>query len=106
MFKAADNIIFSTEIVPTPTPGKNDWWYYSFEHGQHVSFYKHETLELLARKFNVHYYSASGIHLFSKKKYNQLQFKITAAAGRYGASIFIRKMLKSKVWDDHLILRR
>lgn len=106
MFKVADNIIFSTELISTPTPAKNDWWYYSFEHGQHVAFYKSETMEFIARRFKVNFCSASGIHLFSQRKINQHYFKVITAAGRYGASILIRKLLKSKVWDDHLYLKK
>ena len=106
MFKIADNIVFSTELVPTPTPGKNDWWYYSFEHGQHVAFYKPETLEFIARRFNVNFYSASGIHIFSKRKINKTLLKIVTATGRYGLPILIRRRLKSKVWYDYLYLKK
>jgi hypothetical protein len=106
MFKIADNIVFSTELVPTPTPGKNDWWYYCFEHGQHVAFYKSKSLEFIARKFNVNYYFASGIHFFSKRKINKTTLKVIAAAGRYGLATLIRRRLKSKVWDDYLYLKK
>lgn len=36
--KISDMIIFFTELLPNYIPDKS-WWYYSFETGQHISFF-------------------------------------------------------------------
>jgi hypothetical protein len=44
-----DAIFLSTELAPTPTPKADQWWYYGHSHGQHIAFYRTETLEHLAQ---------------------------------------------------------
>src|SRR5690606_10191648 len=53
----SENIIFSTALVPKPLPAPTDWWYYAFEHGQHIAFYSTKTFEVIAERFNLHYYN-------------------------------------------------
>lgn len=63
--KLSPNILFSTELLPIPTPKPLQWWYYGLEHGQHVSFYRKETLTRIAAKFGLRFYSSGFINLFS-----------------------------------------
>lgn len=49
MLQLADTIIFSTTLVPKETPNTNNWWYYWFEHGQHIALYSKESLISLAK---------------------------------------------------------
>lgn len=63
-----ENLIFTTELLPNPAPKLNDWWYYSPETGQHITFYTEKGLELIARKFGRYYTGYAGIHIFSKRK--------------------------------------
>ena len=44
-----DAVFLSTELAPIPTPGPDQWWYYGHSHGQHIAFYRTETLLHLAR---------------------------------------------------------
>lgn len=74
------NLIFSTELAPSPLPKPDDWWYYGLEHGQHIAFYSKKSLELIAKKYGVNYYNIGNLHLFSKNKIgfigrNFLKFK-------------------------------
>jgi hypothetical protein len=65
--------IFSTEVYQgddPPAPG--DWWYYSFLTGQHISFYNFKTLKYIANKFNLNFYSSSGIHILAKRRLPKL----------------------------------
>jgi Methyltransferase domain len=63
----ADQIVFSTLIHHWDVPPV-DWWYYAFETGQHISLYKRETLQAIARKIGWHVFSISDeMHLLSKK---------------------------------------
>ncbi len=54
MMVLSDNILFSTSLVPEPTPKANEWYYYGFEHGQHVSLYSAKALNIIAQKFDGH----------------------------------------------------
>mgnify|MGYP001459401751 CR=1 FL=1 len=38
-----ENIVFSTLIKPEHVPNKS-WWYYGFDHGQHISFYSEKKI--------------------------------------------------------------
>ena len=71
IFKYSDSIIFSTELQPEiEISNEHDWWYFTPETGQHVSFYTLKSLELLARKYGYNFYSnSSNLHLFSKHKF-------------------------------------
>lgn len=59
--------IFSTSLLPEPAPQPDDWWYYGFEHGQHISFYTRRSLEALASRFGYHLTTdGSAFHVFAK----------------------------------------
>lgn len=68
MFSISRNVLFSTELLPAPVPKPDEWWYYVFPHGQHISFYSERTLHYLAERFNSNFYSFGMLHLFTEKK--------------------------------------
>lgn len=69
-------IVFSTDLLPKPTPAISDWWYYGLEHGQHVSFYTIESLEFIARSFGFHLSSdGSSFHAFTRTPLSSRQFQ-------------------------------
>jgi len=70
MFSISKNIIFTTQLLPNPIPTPNQWWYYSLEYGQHISFYSSKTLHFIARKYNFRYISYRNLHIFTNKKIN------------------------------------
>jgi 2-polyprenyl-3-methyl-5-hydroxy-6-metoxy-1,4-benzoquinol methylase len=75
IFKLGNNFIFTTEIIPENF--NSDWMYIAPETGQHVSFYTHKSLKIVAEKFGFNVYSKNDfIHIFTKKglTYNQLNF--------------------------------
>ena len=77
MLKYSDSILFSTFLIPSDNPKPSEWWYYATDHGQHVSLYARNSLETLAGKFNMNFYSnGKNIHLFSKKKINGILFRL------------------------------
>lgn len=43
-----DRILFTTELLPEPTPRVGEWWYYLPNVGQHITFHTPESLRLLA----------------------------------------------------------
>lgn len=73
MFDLADNIVFSTEILPIPNPKISDWWYYSTDHGQHIIFYTRESLLKIAQSFGKYYYCLCGFHFFTTNKISKIK---------------------------------
>jgi len=71
-----DTVIFSTELVPERLPKPNEWWYYCFGHGQHVSLYSHKTLKFIAQKYHLNLYSyESNYHILSRRKLSEFKFR-------------------------------
>lgn len=104
MFDLSGNIIFSTLLLPDPVPEPGKWWYYGFEHGQHVSFYSPRTLSYIAEKSKLNFYSYKDVHLFSRKKLNYNIFKALILFSKLGLYIYVKKKMKSKIWEDHTLL--
>lgn len=68
MFRFSDTVIFSTRVLPRWQVMPQDWWYFAPDTGQHVSLYSLESLEFIARKYNLRF-STNGIslHVFSPR---------------------------------------
>jgi Membrane protein involved in the export of O-antigen and teichoic acid len=77
MLKYSDSIFFSTYLLPGGNPKPQDWWYFATDHGQHISIYTKKSLEELAKKYGLYFYTnGKNLHLFSKKKKNNFLFKV------------------------------
>jgi len=96
----SDVFIFTTEIFEGSPPPLN-WWYYSFETGQHIAFYKIKTLEMMAGKLGLYFVSAGGIHIFSKHKINLNMLKLATSRLSILIVWLLRKVLSTKVMQDH-----
>ena len=65
----SDNVLFTTELIPTDHESFKNWYYVSTETGQHISFYSLESLRYLASHFDRCFYSnGTTTHLFTKYK--------------------------------------
>jgi hypothetical protein len=68
MLDRAPTVLISTELIPgkgTPSP---DWWYLGCEHGQHIGFFRIETLRWMSAQLKCHCASVgSSVHLFSRE---------------------------------------
>ncbi|STQ87111.1 methyltransferase domain-containing protein [Helicobacter muridarum] len=103
MLSICKNLLFSTEILSSDIPqpaGENAWWYYGFQHGQHISFFTRKSLDFIAKQNNVHFCSYKDLHLFSEYPINHSYFKFAIKLARY-IFPFIKKKLGSKTQDDH-----
>lgn len=105
MIKLSDTIAFSTELMPQQIPDPKTWWYYAFDHGQHISFYSKDTLRNLANQFGMNYYDVNGIHIFTRKKLNRTKLIILKKLRNFGLLWYIKKRLDSKTFTDHLKLK-
>jgi len=107
MLKYSDNILFSTFLVPSNNPKPGEWWYYATDHGQHVALYSKKSLEFLARKFNLNFYTnGKNIHLFSRKAKNDFLFRLITFP--YAAKIISPLAGKKSLLDEdyRMILSR
>jgi hypothetical protein len=73
MLKWSDSLLFTTLLLPggpgEKQPAPPDWWYWSFETGQHVSFYTEESLRELARRKGLFLHSnGKNLHLLTRRK--------------------------------------
>ncbi|MDR1367299.1 MAG: class I SAM-dependent methyltransferase, partial [Candidatus Accumulibacter sp.] len=62
------SLIFTTELYRGEKPPNADWWYYAFDSGQHISFYGRKTLETLAVRLGLSFYSIRGLHILTDRK--------------------------------------
>lgn len=106
MLQVSNTIIFSTEILPKPVPKPDDWWYYAFEHGQHISFYSLRTLEFLADKFDLNLYTSAIFFIMTKRSLSATKLNLINKLYKYGLFIYVKKRMQSKTWGDHLVLKK
>jgi hypothetical protein len=108
MLSISKNIIFTTELLPNPIPKPQDWWYYTLEDGQHISFYSKRTLKFIAKKYGLIYTNYRNIHLFTNRKINPLLLKMVILSYKLELQKLIVKLkgLKNKTWHDFEVLRR
>jgi 2-polyprenyl-3-methyl-5-hydroxy-6-metoxy-1,4-benzoquinol methylase len=71
-----DSILFSTELIRVETPQIKDWYYLGPDHGQHIAFYHKKTLEYIANKFGLNFYTHKNLHFLTRKKINYTIYKI------------------------------
>jgi len=107
MLDISGNIIFSTRLFKDTPPQPSDWWYYSLESGQHISFYSAKTLKHIARKFDLHLNSDNkAFHMLSKEKHNDLLFKVIIKLSDLGLTKLFQAGLKSKTEADNEFLSK
>jgi hypothetical protein len=101
MVEIAPNILFSTVLLPSPPPKPGEWWYYGFDHGQHVSFYSLQSLEIIARRVGLHFVSNhSSYHLFSTRRVHPAMFKVLVGGSSRGLSWYVRRRMSPKTEED------
>lgn len=61
-------LLFTTVLYEGNAAPPKDWWYYSFNTGQHISFFQEKTLLVMARKLELNFYTVNGIHIFTDKR--------------------------------------
>ena len=68
----AKTMVFSTLTFKETIPAE-DWWYYSFDIGQHVSLYQEQSIHEMANKVGLTYYPLSNdLHIITDRKINPL----------------------------------
>ena len=98
--------IFTTELFEGTPPAPSEWWYYSFEMGQHIAFFQKRTLERMAEKLGLFFVSVQGVHIYSLEPIKSWRLKL--ALGRFGNLLTrnARRRLVGRVMSDHQQLRQ
>lgn len=100
LFSYSDNLLFSTMLLPRTPPKADQWWYYGFEHGQHISFYSKRTLEFLAQKYQRNLYSSHNFHLFAAKSISPLLYQFIITIGFIFLFWPVKKLMRSLTTRD------
>jgi hypothetical protein len=100
-------IIFSTECYEGLPPDPDNWWYYGFRKGQHISFYQRKTLKYIGDRLNLCFITNGRLHIFCEPQLKKsidkyFRNRLTQKIARFNA----HKHLLSKTWDDHILLQR
>ena len=63
--RSTDRLLVTTQVLPSPPPRPEDWWYYTLETGQHITLYSPDALRRLAERLAFDgVISGSFLHLF------------------------------------------
>lgn len=102
----AEVFVFTTELFEGKPPVPTDWWYYSFETGQHIAFFQRKTLEIMAKKLGMYFTSIAGIHFFSREPIDAWRLKLTFSRFGHRFTKQARQKLVSKTMSDHLKMKK
>jgi Methyltransferase domain len=105
LFSLSDNLLFSTILLPQSPPRADEWWYYGFEHGQHISFYSKKTMEFLAQKNQRNLLSSHNIHLFTAKSISPLLYQFIVNVGFTFLFLAVKKLMSSLTTRDAETMR-
>ncbi len=101
-------LIFSTLTFSGDVPGK-DWWYYTFDTGQHITFYQPRTLALLASRLGCSYYMIGpDMHIMTDRRLSAMtRLWLLHGPWRKLYALYVRYLRRgmSKTWADHLLMK-
>jgi hypothetical protein len=101
MRRFSPSILFSTNLIASPPPRPDEWWYYGLEHGQHVSLYSLQSLEVIAKSLDVNLFTnGQNLHLLTPKKISHWAFQ--AILNRY-VSPFAKRWLNRRMRGRSLL---
>jgi hypothetical protein len=100
MLQLSNTVILSTELIPEQMLIPKKWWYYGFEHGQHISFYSSKTFKYLADIFNLKFYNIKGFPMLTEKELNLSKLTLLKKMRHIGLFNYVKKKMTSKTVDD------
>lgn len=96
-------LVFSTELYGD-TPPADDWWYYAFDTGQHISFYQAQTMLCIAERLGLKFHSAHGIHMLTDQPVNMRRFNLLTGRLAYPLALYVKYRMPSRTLPDHYAL--
>jgi hypothetical protein len=94
-----DTLIFSTQLLDK-AKNVSEWWYYTTETGQHISFYTEQSLAYIASIYDCLYVSSrnKGLHMITRRSSDLRLFSWLAGSRRsllsYPVAIFLNKLAR------------
>jgi hypothetical protein len=101
MLSISSSILFSTETFSSGIPNPDNWKYYYFSHGQHISLFSLSSLRYIARKYNMHFYTnGKSFHLLTHRSLNNSTFNILLKLSLLGMHSLIALLMRSNTKPD------
>lgn len=100
----SDTLIFSTELYTGDLPPP-DWWYLAPEGGQHIGFFRRDTLEALARREGVNLASHASLHVLSRRPVSDAMVR-GAMSRRARLQAWLRSRRRGLIQQDHALMVR
>jgi hypothetical protein len=104
LFMKTDTIFFTTNLITTPAPKPSDWWYYGFDHGQHISFFSKKSLVVISNLLGCYFFSKNGIHILARKKISLFRLFLASLKAKSVIYFLGTTGKNSLVYTDHLRL--
>lgn len=102
-------ILFSTLTYGDKVPA-DDWWYWCFETGQHITFYNERSLTLLAQKVGGHYFNLNqDFHVITEKPlttWQKLVLKNRHVRKLYNRLTWKRRLRETLIISDYKAARK
>ena len=98
----AQTVIFSTTVYEKIPPPPGAWTYYSFETGQHISFYQRRTLERIATQLGLRYCGYGDMHAISNRSLPKVWVRFSFSRLRKLFISSIRNRMMSLIGQDHI----
>lgn len=102
----ASTIIFSTMVYEGDPPAPHQWWYYSLHTGQHISFFKRDTLRILGERLGLALNSSGWLHALTPTPIRPHVFRLLTSRISSLVSNYVRFRMKSKTTSDNEYLVR
>jgi hypothetical protein len=94
--------IFSTELFAGEPPRPDAWWYYTFDTGQHISFFQLKTLRVMGEKLGLNCYSNGWMHMLTDQKIGQTGFGLlTSRRASPPLNWWLRRRMVPGMMADH-----
>jgi len=90
---------FSTQLFDG-SPPPLEWPYYSFETGQHVSFYQRRTLQRIADILGMRLYSSGNFHLITSHSVSPAVYRVSTSRLAFGLFPLLKLFRRSRTWPD------
>lgn len=100
-----DSVAFTTEFVSLPAP-KQDWWYYGFDHGQHIAFHSLGSMQHLCRTYGLRFYTRRGFHLLTRRPINPVAYRLVIDFAYRGLLGWTQRSFRSKMISDHHLMTK
>ncbi len=98
------NLIFSTLLYEGEPPAPEKWWYYALETGQHISFFRRDTLITLANKLGLHLHTNGWLHVLTAEEINPVRFRFCSSRFARLIGAYVQLRMRSKTFDDHNVI--